>query len=315
MKRRHLLVGSACALGAMHVGGAQALRIVVAYPPGGISDSVARVLARQLDPILSRPVIVENRPGAGGSLALSLIANAAPDGNTLGFCAISPVALSPHFGNAGASVAPNVAPVSGVMHTPLLLVATSAMAARSFADTIRDARATPGQLRWATSGVGTIGHLALEQVNRQYKLDVVHVPYTGGAPQLQDALAGRFELLSTNLAPLQIDYVRAGKLHALAVGAPARSQVLADVPTFAELGCPAANLSSLFGVFAPPATPAAVVAHLNAACAQVLRQPVFRQLLASGGNLPADGSAADFASEIARQSEANARLVAAMRVR
>lgn len=310
MLRRRLLAmaGAACAAPVL---AAQAMRIVVAYPPGGISDHVARLLAQRLGLVLQRNVIVDNQPGAGGSLALAALARAAPDGNTLGFSAISPLALAPHFGRPS----PDVAPVSGIMHTPLLLVGTPALAARSFADMVREAQASAGGVRWATSGVATIGHLALEQVRLELRINVVHVPYSGGAPQLQDALAGRFELLSTNLAPLQIDYVRTGKLTALALGAPARSQLLPAVPTFAEVGSPSANLSSLFGLFAPPGTPAALVARINAACAEVLGQADFRQLLADGGNLPATGSAAEFAREIERQSQANGRLAAAMRGR
>lgn len=310
MRRRQLLAiaGAACVAG---VAAAQAMRIVVAYPPGGISDHVARLLALRLGIVLHKSVIVENQPGAGGGLALGALARAAPDGNTLVFTAISPLALAPHFGMP----APNVVPVSGVMHTPLLLVGTPALAARNFAEMVQAARANTLGLRWATSGVATIGHMALEQVRRELKVEVVHVPYSGGAPQLQDALAGRFELLSTNLAPLQIEYVRTGKLTPLALGAPARSPFLFSVPTFAEVGAPAANLSSLFGLFAPPGTPTSEVARLNAACAEVLAQAEFRKLLAEGGNLPATGSAMEFAREIERQSEANARLAGLMRVR
>lgn len=307
--RRRALLAAACVAG---VARAQAAtQVVVAYPPGGVSDRVARVLAERLAPLLGVPVVVQNRPGAGGSLALAQLARAAPDGRTLGFCAISPLSLSPHFGQA----APAVLPVSGVMHTPLLLVGTPALAARNFAEMVHGARASRAELRWATSGFGTLGHLALEQVRRELRLDVAHIPYTGGGPQLQDALAGRFELLSTNLAPLQIDYVRSGRLTGLALGSPARSPLLPTLPTFAELGAPGANRSSLFGLFAPPGTPVEEVARVNAACGEVLRQPGFRRMLADAGNLPAEGSAADFAREIAQESAANAKLFGTLRPR
>ena len=310
MRRRQVLAAAALAAGA-RAWGADVTRIVVAYPPGGVSDQVARLFAERLGPLLGTTVLVENRPGAGGGLALAQLALARPDGATLGFAAISPLALSPHFGTP----APRVVPVSGVMHTPLLLVGTPGLAARSFADMVRLARGQAEPLRWATSGVGTIGHLALEQVRRQLQLPLVHIPYTGGGPQLQDALAGRFELLSTNLAPLQIEYVRGGRLTPLALGAPQRSALLQSLPTFAELGCPAANLSSLFGLFAPEGTPRATVDTLNAACARVLAQPDFLRVLASAGNLPASGDASAFAHEIAMQSAANAKLVAGLQPR
>ncbi|NML47271.1 tripartite tricarboxylate transporter substrate binding protein [Ramlibacter sp. G-1-2-2] len=312
MTRRRTLLAAACAAAAVRVRAADAVHILVAYPPGGISDRVARLLALQLGPLLGvEAVVVENRPGAGGSVALQALSRVPADGRTLAFSAISPLALSPHFG----SLAPRVAPVSGVMHTPLLLVGTPALAADNFAQMVRVARAQAGGLRWATSGIATIGHLALEQVRLALGLDMVHVPYAGGGPQLQDALAGRFELLSTNLAPLQIEYVRSGRLTALAVGASSRVPQLPSVPTFTEVGCPGANLSSLFGLFAPEGTPAGEVARINAACAAVLAQPEFRHELLASGNLPATGSPADFTHAIAQQSAANARLVAAMRKR
>lgn len=307
--RRRTLLAAATAAPFARVHAADVLRIVVAYPPGGVSDQVARLLAEHLAPVVGSPVVVDNRPGAGGGVALSQLALSRADGRTLVFAAISPLALSPHFGTP----APHVVPVSGVMHTPLLLVGTPALAARSFGDMVRLGRAQAEPLRWATSGAATIGHLALEQVRLEMELPLVHIPYTGGGPQLQDALAGRFELLSTNLAPLQIEYVRNGRLTALALGAPERSPLLPALPTFAELGCAAANLSSLFGLFAPEGTPRAAVAALNAACTRVLANPEFAGMLASAGNLPAAGSPDAFAREIARQSAANARLVARLR--
>lgn len=308
MRRRQWLAAAALAAGT-RPWAAEVLRIVVAYPPGGVSDQVARLLAERLAPLLGLAVVVENRPGAGGGLALAQLAQARPDGRTLGFAAISPLALSPHFGTP----APKVLPVSGVMHTPLLLVGTPALAARNFGEMLRLGRREEEPLRWATSGAATIGHLALEQVRRQMRLALVHIPYTGGGPQLQDALAGRFELLSTNLAPLQLDYVRNGRLTPLALGAPQRSPLLPQLPTFAELDCADANLSSLFGLFAPPGTPRAQVEELNAACAQVLAEPGFRRVLAGAGNMPATGSAEAFAREIALQFEANRKAVAGLR--
>lgn len=306
--RRRALLAAGCAGAAVRVGAAEAVHILVAYPPGGVSDRVARLLALQLEPLLGRPVVVENRPGAGGSVALHSLARMPADGRTLVFSAISPLALSPSFGHP----APRVTPVSGVMYTPVLLVGTPALPADDFARMLRFARTQPDGVRWATSGVGTTGHLVLEQVRLAFQLEVVHVPYAGGARQLEDALAGRFELLSTNLAPLQIEYVRQGRLTALAVGAPSRVPQLRNVPAFAEVGCAGANLSSLFGLFAPEGTPECDVARLNAACAAVLAQPAFRQELLASGNLPATGSAAEFARTIVQQSEINARLVSAI---
>ncbi|MES2187325.1 MAG: tripartite tricarboxylate transporter substrate binding protein [Pseudomonadota bacterium] len=306
-RRRCLLAGLAAAgAAALPASGwaREALRLVVAYPPGGVSDQVTRALASLLDAQGAGPVVVENRAGAGGAVGLASMARAAPDGRTLCFSAISPLTQSAAAPVGGRPLAEVVVPVIGVMHTPVLLVGTPAFAGRSFGDLLAAARARPGLLRWATSGAGTAGHQVLEQVRRATGIDVTHVPYKGGGPQLNDALAGEFELLSTNVAPLQIDYVRAGRFTPLAVGAPARMPVLAAVPTFAELGCPGANLASLFGLFAPRGTPEVVVRRLNVLLARALAHPALRNRLLSAGNLPAGSSTAEFAAAILAEAQA-----------
>jgi tripartite-type tricarboxylate transporter receptor subunit TctC len=305
-RRRCLLAGLAAAgVAALPASGwaREALRLVVAYPPGGVSDQITRALASLLDAQGAGPVVVENRAGAGGAVALASMARTAPDGRTLCFSAISPLSQST-VPVGGRPLVEAVVPVIGVMHTPVLLVGTPAFAGRSFGDLLAAARARPGLLRWATSGAGTAGHQVLEQVRRATGIDVTHVPYKGGGPQLHDALAGEFELLSTNVAPLQIDYVRTGRFTPLAVGAPARVGVLGAVPTFAELGCPGANLASLFGLFAPRGTPDAVVRRVNALLGRALAHPALRNRLLSSGNLPAGGSAAEFAAAIVADAQA-----------
>ena len=285
------------------------IRLVVAYPPGGVSDEVARSLAEKLAARLGMPVTVDNRAGAGGGLAIEMLARAAPDGHTLCFSAVSPLVLSPHLGRVPYDPLRDIAPVVGVMITPVLLLATPAFGGRRFGDVIAAARAEPGRLRWATSGQATIGHMVLEQVRAAAGVDIAHIPYKGGGQQINDALSGHFELLSSNVGPLQLDYVKSGRLKALAVGAPSRVEALPDVPTFAELGLPQANLVSLFGIFAPGGTPAAVLDRLNAELNAALRQPDLQRRLLAAGNMPAGGSAAEFARRIAHESEANRRLI------
>ena len=287
----------------------------MAYPPGGLSDGVARALAERLAAALGVPVLVENRAGAGGAVGMEAVARAAPDGFVIGFCAISPLAMLPHVGRLGYDPVTDVAPVASIMLTPALVVGTPAFAGRTFEDLVALARARPGRLRWATSGPATIGHLVLEQVRGTAIVDIVHVPYKGGGQQLSDALAGHFEVLSTNLAATQLQHVRSGRLTALAVGAPARVQALPDLPTLAELGFPDANLASLFGVFAPGRTPERIVMRLNAEIQRVLAEPAFRQRLLDAENIPVAGSPADFARRIAAESRTNARVVRAARIR
>lgn len=281
---------------------AEPLRLVVAYPPGGVSDEIARVLAHRLESDLGITVLVSHQPGAGGAIALQRLARAPADGRSLVFCAITPLTL-PRETPLGFDPLKDVAPVAQVMLTPLLVVGTPALGARSFAGMLAVARERG--VRWATSGPGTTGHLVLERVRAQARsADITHVPYTGGGQQLSDALGGQFEVLSSNVGAAQLRHVAAGRLHALAVGAPARLPVLPAVPTLAELGFPRANVASVFGLFAPGATPPAVVARLNAAVRRALEAPEVRERLLGVNNLPGGGSAADFAALIAHERAA-----------
>jgi len=289
----------------------RAIRLLVVYPPGGVSDLMARALAEPLAAALGQPVLVEHRPGAGGSVGLDALSRAPADGHTLAFSAISPITLQPQVVPAAAHERlQSLAPVTGVMRTPVLVTATPSFAGRDFDDVLAQARARPGSLRWASSGIATTGHLVLAQVRALADVDITHIPYQGGGPQLNDALAGHFELLSTNVAAQQLRYVESGRLRALAVGAPHRLAALPRVPTLAELGFEAANRDSLFGIFAPPATPRAVVQRLNAELVRILATPPMRERLRQSYNLPAAGSADDLAREMALDRERNAALVA-----
>ncbi|MBC5764979.1 Bug family tripartite tricarboxylate transporter substrate binding protein [Ramlibacter albus] len=289
------------------------IRIIVVYPTGGLSDVVSRTLATSLSDKLGVPVFVDNRPGDGGALGMQLLARAQPDGYTLAFSAVTPLTLKPHIQDVGYDAVNGFAPLAAVMYTPVLLVGTPAFTGRSFADLVALARAKPGQLRWATSGVATSGHLVLEEVRQALRVNITHVPYKGGGQQIVDALSGQFELLSTNLAADQVEHVRAGKLRALAVGAPTRLKVLPNTPTFSEVGVPRANVASLFGLFATGGTPPEVVATINAAVQEALAAPELQARLRSADNIPGRGTADDFAREIARQREDNRRLAPVLR--
>ena len=177
-------------------------------------------------------------------------------------------------------------------------MATPAFTGHSLADVVAQARAAPGHLRWATSGVGTTGHRVLARVQAAAGITLTHVPYSGGGHQVNDALAGQFELLLTNAGPLQRAHVAAGRLRPLAVGSPRRLEMLPGVPTFAEAGFPGANLASVFGVFAPAGTPRGVVAPLNAAFGEALMSPDLRRHFESAGSTVLGGSPSAFAARI-----------------
>ncbi|WP_343628759.1 tripartite tricarboxylate transporter substrate binding protein [Roseateles sp.] len=283
------------------------LHLLVAYPPGGVSDDTARALAQFMSTRLKVPVIVENRAGAGGLTALESLARAAPDGQTLAYCAISPLVFAPP--GSGASPRPvfdgqrDIVPVVSIMDTPVLVLAHPSFKADSFAAMIAAARAGPGQLRWATSGHATVGHMVLAQIRAAAGVDIIHVPYKGGGQQLTDAIGGQFELLSSNVASTQLQVVRQGRLKALAIGSPVRLPVLPEVPTLAELGYPEANLVSTFGLFAPRGVPPARLRLINAVVNEALRQPELRARILDVSNLPTGGSSAAFAARITRERE------------
>ena len=285
------------------------MRILLVYPPGGVSDQVLRSLAELLAPLLGVPVQVDYRPGAGGSLGLAALAAAQPDGHTLAFSALSPLTLYPQLAKVRYDPLRDITPVAGVMLTPSLLVGTPAFEGASVADLTRAARAAPGRLRWATTGAGTTGHLVLAQWQRATGCSVTHIPYKGGGQQLNDALAGHFELLSTNVAAAQRQHIRSGQFKPLAVGAPQRLDSLPDVPTWAELGLPDANLASVFGLMAPAGTPAAVVQRLNQLVNQLLDGPVLKEQLRAADNLPAGGSAARFAALVRQEFQQHQALL------
>jgi tripartite-type tricarboxylate transporter receptor subunit TctC len=287
------------------------VRLVVAYPAGGVSDVVARALADKLSSTLGSPVVVENKAGASGSIGMDAVAKAAPDGYTLGFSAISPLVLNPHLGKSPFDPAKDILPIASVMYSPVLLLATPTSKAKDFRDLVAGAKASPGAVRWATSGQASLGHIMLEQIRGATGVDITHVPYKGGGQQMNDALSGQFEVLSSNASATLLQHIKGGKLRALAVGAPARLDSLPDVPTLAELGAPAANLSSLFGVFAPAGLPPAIATRLNAEINKALASPDLRAKLQATDNVPTGGSAADFAKAIAMESENNERVIRA----
>ena len=272
-------------------------------------DTSARLLNEPLARVIGQPVVIDNKAGAGGAIGLDQVAKSNPDGYTLGFSSISPLTLSPHLGKPLFDPHKDIVPVVSVMYSPVLLLGTTRLAAKSFPELMAQAKAHPGDVRWATAGLASLGHIMLEQIMASAQVQITHVPYKGGGQQMNDALGGQFEVLSTNAGPAVQQHVKAGKLKPLAVGAPARLASLPDVPTLAELGLPAANMSSLFGIYAPAQTPAAVLERLNAELNKALALPDIRSKLDATDNVPTGGTAAEFARQIALESENNARII------
>ena len=322
LSRRQVLAwgAAACGWGAGPAGAqtppwpVRPIKLVVAYPPGGLSDTVARWLAERLATRWNVPVLVDNKAGASGGLGVQAVAKSPPDGHTLVFSALSPVTLSPHLGKPLFDPLQDIAPVSGVMTSPVLLLATPATPVLDLKSLLAAAKAQPGALRWATSGTASLGHVMLEQLQVLTQAVFSHIPYKGGGQQITDALSGQFELLSVNSSPAVLQHIKDGKLRPLAVGSPARLESLPQVPTLAERGWAAANLSSQFGVFAPGGTPQVLLERLHADIQAVLSQAALRERLLAAECLPWKSSLAEFTRSVAQEFDAMGRIVKSARI-
>jgi tripartite-type tricarboxylate transporter receptor subunit TctC len=315
-RRRALQLGFGClaaallppALRAQAQWPTRPLKIIVPYPAGGVNDVVARMLAERLRPLLGQPVIVDNRAGAGGTIGMEAVAKA-DDAHTVAFAAISPLTLNPHIMKVGYDPLKDLVPVASVMYSPVYVLATSRFKGRSFADAIAAARAAPGKVSIASSGYGTLGHIMIEQIRRKSGADLTHVPYKGGSQLVTDAAGGQFDLLVANPFAAINGLIDEGKLRVLAVTGPRRLPNLPQVPTLAELHYPEANLTSLFGVYAPDSLPPDAVRRLNADINKVLAEKDVQEQLRKLDNVVSTGTPQQFAAVIAREHAANARIV------
>ena len=261
------------------------VRLVVPFPPGGPADVLARMLAPKLAESLGQPVVIENRGGAGAAIGTRAVADAAPDGHTILLGTVSSHAINPILNPViGYHPLNDFAAVGPVAATPFALVAHPSLKAVNVAELVALAKARPGVLAAGSAGNGTSNHLALELFKTLARVDIVHIPYKGSAPALADVLSGQvplmFDLVTTSTAQ-----IRAGALKALAVTSAERLANLPAVPTMIEAGVPGFDVTAWFGLFAPAATPVAVVARLNAELARVLLQPDVKERLATLGAL------------------------------
>jgi tripartite-type tricarboxylate transporter receptor subunit TctC len=280
---------------------AQSVRFVVGFTPGGPSDILARALGAKLSETLGQPVVVENRPGAGGNLAAEVVAKSAPDGNTwlLGNNSIlaTNAALYSHLGYDPVK---DFAPVALVAIQPNILVVHPSVPAQTVKELIAYARAHPGQLNYASTGAGVAAHLSAELFKAMAGVDMVHVPYKGAQPALTDVIGGQCQLMFATSASV-IPYIKAGRLRALAVTTASRSPSLPDLPTVAEAGVPGFESITWHGVVVPSATPSATVERLNRAINGALRDKELSERLAGLGAEVAPGTPQDFAAYIARE--------------
>jgi tripartite-type tricarboxylate transporter receptor subunit TctC len=284
------------------------LQLMLAYPPGGVSDRLGQDLAARLRSRFDLTVFADHRPGAGGTLAMERLSQAPGDGSVLLLSAVTPLTLAPWMGSVRYDPVRDVAPLRALVDTHTLVVGSPSLQAHDWAGMLEQARAQPAGLSWATSGVASTGHLVMEQVRLDTRMPFVHVPYAGGGRQLQDALAGHFELLSTNLAADQLAWLQQGRLKALALGAPTRHPMLPELPTLTELGHPAANRWSTFGLFAPGTMSQALRQRLQALIAEALDDD-WKSFVRSQHGEPALRGGERFAMWLAESSRRNRQLV------
>ena len=255
------------------------VKLVVPFAPGGQPDVVARALAEPLSRALGQPVVVENRPGAGGNIAAEVVARSTPDGHTLLVGTNGPLAVSPAFESAlPYDVTRDFAPVTLIGTSPNLVVVRADSGMRSLGDLVANARAAPGKLNFASVGKASISQLSMELLKSLASIDMVHIPYNGGAPAVTALLAGDVQVLSLNPTAL-IAHVQAGKLRVLAQSGARRSPLVPDVPTVAELGYRDYEAPVWMAVMAPAGAPREAIARLNAELTRIIRDPAMKASL------------------------------------
>jgi tripartite-type tricarboxylate transporter receptor subunit TctC len=273
---------------------AKPVKVIVPYATGGSTDTTARLIAHALSEKLGQQFIVENRPGAGGSVGNDYVAKAAPDGYTLLFSAAGPLTVTPHtYAKLPYDPIKSFEPIKLIASAPLVLEVRPSLPVKSVADLIRLAKAQPGKLTYASFGTGSAAHLAGELFKSVAGVDIVHVPYKGSAPALTDLLGGQVDMMF-DVVVSSLPHIDAGKLRPLAVTSDARLELLPKVPTVAEAGVKDVDASTWFGLLAPAGTDKQVVQRLSAALDEILRQPDVRKTLASQGAVTRGGTPEDF---------------------
>jgi tripartite-type tricarboxylate transporter receptor subunit TctC len=306
-RRGIALALASCAVSAA----AQNFKLVVPYPPGGTTDIVARPIAKGLQQALGQPVVIENRPGAGGNIGMEYVAKAEPDGRTLAISSVSTLAIAPSlYKSLPYDVLRDLAPVTRIAAVPNVLIVNPSVPAKSVKELIAYAKAHPGALRFGSAGSGTTVHLSAELFKSMAGIEMEHVPYKGAAPAMIDLLGDRVQLMFDFLSSA-LPQIKAGKVRALGVTGPRRSPLLPEVPTIAEAGVPGYEVYAAFGVLAPGGTPTAVVHRLRDEIAKVIRTREMQDILAAQGAEPIGDTPEQFAASLKAEIDKWAAVVKA----
>src|SRR6202051_870788 len=238
------------------------IRLIVPFPAGGPNDIIARVVGQRMSELLKQPVLIDNRGGQGGVLGTDALAKSKPDGYTIAISSAGALAISPSMEKVAYDTRKDLQAITLVAKVPEMLVVATNVPAKDMNELVALARAQPGKLNFASSGPGSMPHLAGELLRLTAKIDILHVPYRGAAPAVNDMLGQQVQMVFLDL-PVILPQIRAGALRAIAIGAPERAPTAMDVPTTAEVGMPDLLAENWYGMVAPAGTPAAIVAALN----------------------------------------------------
>ncbi len=316
MNRRHIIFrvaagvagsAAACSAPASFAQG-RTLRLVVPFPAGGATDITARALQEPLSRTLGLTVIVDNKAGAGGSIGMTEVSRASPDGMTLGLATLSTHGVNPAvYQKLSYDPIKDFAPVSELVKAPGVLVVNPKLPAENFDQFVKYLKANPGRVTVASAGNGTIGHMWAELFKSTTNTFMIHIPYRGAAPAVTDLLGGQVQVYFDQVAS-SLAHIQSGRLKALAVSWPQRPEALKDVPTFAEKSLFTNNDPSWFGLVAPKATPAAVVDRIQQAVATTLKDPVLREKLRAQGLFATGSTPGEFGAQIAKEIDKMRRI-------
>jgi len=291
------------------------IRLVITYPPGGNTDLVGRALALKLGEFVGQQVVVDNRGGAGGVLGSMITAQSAPDGYTIMLGTSAGMVINPLLSRKLTyDPVKDFAPVSMVVIVPQLLVINPQLPVKNVRELIAFAKAKPGYLNAGSSGVGTPNHFGTELLKWLAGVDIVHVPYKGGAPALTDLLGGQIQMAFSSV-PAVLPHIKAGRLVALGVGSAKRSPALPNIPTIAEAGVPGYEYTTWYGIFAPAKTPRTLIARLNAEIVKAMETPDIKDRFTALGGDPDPGTPEELRAYMANESAKWAKIIKAANIR
>ena len=284
------------------------IHLIVPFPPGGPNDIIARVVAQKMQDILKQTIVIDNKGGQGGVLGTDFVAKAAPDGYTIAIASAGALAISVSMEKVAYETLKDLAPVTLVAKVPEMLVVSTSVPANNMKELLALAKAQPGKFNFASTGPGSMPHLAGELFKLTAKIDIVHVPYKGAAPVMNDLRGQHVEMVFLDL-PVLLPQIKAGKIKPIAVGAPKRVAGAPDVPTTAEVGMPNLLTENWYGMVAPAKTPPQVIAALNKAAVEAMKDPAVIDKLASQGATLVGNTPDEFRAYIASETAKWAKVI------